>query len=538
MLKNIFIPSRIGSYYISNKRVLTFELNASSVQASLISFVGSNIVIENSMFVPLQDQSQASTINAIKKIATTIGTYDEVVTSFVSSTVVFKELILPFIGREKIKMIVGYEVESLLPFPLDEAVIDFIVTQENKEKQQSTILVAAIRQLDLDNQTACFEKAGINLDAMTLDMFALYDFYMHGAYTLQDQTSLLLIDFSIDAIRILYIQQGVLKSVRLVSYGLATMMSKIDDGTSLLMQQRILDGLLQHNGHEEQDIMNHEISHKIIIDFCKQITLSISFFQKQIPNFIMPSKIVCLGIGTGIPTFVEQLTTVCNIPVEILDVKKVLVKNNIVMHKKSKIDARHSASVILGLSAVHYGDVNFLSFKQDGAKNSLLNKQLLSILIISCAAIAGMVFYSQYQLRIWNLEYNKSKKEITTKLKEQMDVDTKGMKRITDIVAAAQSKLEQAKKVCFSFSPSNHSFLRYLQELSSKIDRESLGLDLKKLSIHDKEITLQGKVKDFDVLETFGEELMELKNFTLKSKLPGELAFTVVLQAQEDQDAK
>ena len=77
-----------------------------------------------------------------------------------------------------------------------------------------------------------------------------------------------------------------------------------------------------------------------------------------------------------------------------------------------------------------------------------------------------------------------------------------------------------------------------MQELSSKIDRGSLGLDLKKLSIHDKEITLQGKVKDFDVLETFGEELMELKNFTLKSKLPGELAFTVVLQAQEDQDAK
>jgi hypothetical protein len=304
------------------------------------------------------------------------------------------------------------------------------------------------------------------------------------------------------------------------------------------MQQRILDGLLQHNGHEEQDIMNHEISHKIIIDFCKQITLSISFFQKQISNFIMPSKIVCLGIGTGIPTFVEQLTTACNVPVEILDVKKILAKNNIVMHKKAKIDARHSASIILGLSAVHYGDVNFLSFKQNDTKNSLLNKQLLSILIISCAAIAGMYFYSQYQLRIWNLEYNKSKKEITTKLKEQMDVDTKGMKRITDIVAAAQTKLEQAKKVCFSFSPSNHSFLRYLQELSSKIDRDSLGLDLKKLSIHDKEVTLQGKVKDFDVLETFGEELMELKNFTLKSKLPGELAFTVVLQAQEDQDAK
>ena len=32
-------------------------------------------------------------------------------------------------------MIVGYEIEPLLPFTLDEAVIDFIITEENKEKE-------------------------------------------------------------------------------------------------------------------------------------------------------------------------------------------------------------------------------------------------------------------------------------------------------------------------------------------------------------------------------------------------------------------
>jgi len=538
MLKDIFIPTKIGSYYISYKKVLAFELNTTLVQASLLSFAGNKIVIENSMSITLQDENQLSIVNAIKKITTTIGTYDEVVTSFIRSTIVFKELVLPFIGREKIKMIVGYEVESLLPFPLDEAVIDFMITDENKEKSQSTILVAAVRQSDLDNQMDYFENAGVKVDIITIDMFALYDFYMHGAYVLQSQTSVLLIDFGIDAIRILYIQQGILKSVRLISYGLAGMMNRIDNETSALIQHRILDGLLQHHGHEEQDRMNYEVSQKIIVDFCKQIMLSISFFQKQTPDFITPSKIVCVGLGTEIPSFLEQVTVHCKIPVEILDIKKNLLKNNIIIHKKSKIDARHSASVIIGLSAAHYGDVNFLVYKQNVARNSLLNKQLLSIILISCAAIVGVYFYSQYQLRIWDMEYNKSKKEMSIKLKEQMDVDTKGMKRINDIVAAAQSKLEQAKKVCFSFSPSNHSFLRYLQELSSKIDRQSLGLDLKKLSIHDKEITLQGKVKDFDVLETFAEELMELKNFTLKSKLPGELVFTVVLQAKEDQDAK
>jgi hypothetical protein len=74
-----------------------------------------------------------------------------------------------------------------------------------------------------------------------------------------------------------------------------------------------------------------------------------------------------------------------------------------------------------------------------------------------------------------------------------------------------------------------------LQELGSKIDRVSLGLDLKKMSMKDKEIILQGKVKDFEALETFEEELMELKGLELKDR-PRELVFTVSLFVQDDQD--
>ena len=537
MIKDIFVPSRIGSYYIFHKRVLGFELNATSVQASLLYFSGNKVVIENSMTIALQDQSQASIINAIKKIATTIGRYDEVVTSLISSTVVFKELVLPFIGREKIKMIVGFEIEPHLPFTLDEAIIDFIITDENKEKSQTTILVAATRQSDLDAQTAYFEKAGIQLDNVTLDMFALYDFYRHGMYVAQAYNSLLVVDFSIDAIRILYIQKGLLKSVRLVPYGLTFMMSKADENNSSAMQHRMLDELLQSNAQEEQDVIDQDVAQKITIDFCKQITLSLSFFQKQIKNFTTPSKVICLGAGTGIPTFLEQTLVHCQIPVEILDIKKVLHRSDITIQKKVKVDAQHSSSLIIALSAAHYGDVNFLLKKQDIAKNSLLNKQLLIIAFISLSTIAGVYFYGQYQLRIWEAAYNKSKKEITNTLKEEMDVDIKGIKRVSDIVSKAQEKLEQSKKVCFSFSEKNHSFLRYLQELSSNVDKQSIGLDLKKISLHDKEVILQGSVKDWPELDIFKKELMELKGFALKGRWPdGPNDFTVTLQAQEDQD--
>ncbi len=529
MIQDIFVPSTIGSYYVFKKRILGFEITTSCVQASLICFSKSAVSIENSIKIPLHDQNPTTISNAIRKIATTIGGYDEVVTSLTSSTVIFKELTLPFIGREKIKMIVNYEVEPLLPFSLDEAVIDFLITEESKEKGQSTVLVAATRQVDVDQYIHYFEKAGIALHRITLDMFALYDFYRHTMYVAQAHTSLLLIDFGIDAIRILYIQKGVLQSVRLVPYGVASMMKKIDTSLDTL-PDTFLEDMVQHT---EQEDKKYKMTEQLITDFCKQISLSMLFFQKQIKNFVMPSKIICLGAGTQLQGFADQATTKAEIPVEILDMKRVAVKNNIHVNKKIKMDAQQSASFIIPLSAGQDGQINFLSAEQKKVDNQLLNKQMLVTLILSLMILVGMYLYSNYQVQQWNKAYNRSRKEIVSLLKEQMDVDIKVSKRVADIVDAAQTKLQQTKKVCFSFSRSNNAFLNHLQELYNKIDRASLGLDLKKLSLHDKEIILQGKVPNFEALQLFEEELMELKSFTIKDK-PRELAFTVTLLVKDE----
>jgi type IV pilus assembly protein PilM len=536
MIQDIFIPSNIGSYYIFHKRILGFEVTTSSVQASLIFFSNKTVLLENSMNIEVQDQNPATIINAIKKISTTIGKYDEVVTSLTSSAVIFKELVLPFIGREKIKMIVDYEVEPLLPFSLDEAVIDFLIVDENKEKYQTTILVAATRKSDLESYTAYFEKAGVQLTNVTLDMFALYDFYRHTMYVAQAHTSLLLVDFGIDSIRILYIQKGILKSVRLVPYGLSAMISKLDGKVDNL-SHNFLEETLEENLQGYNEKKQHQIDQHLIIDFCKQVTLSLSFFQKQIKNFIAPSKIICLGAGTQLHGFADKSTDICKILVEILDIKRVFHRNNIQVNKKIKIDAQHSASLIIPLSSARYGVVNFLSNEQKKNNNHLLNKQLFIAFLLSVATLTGIYFYSNYQLKQWTSKYDASRKEIVTLLKDQMEVDVKNVKRITDIVVAVESKLQQAKKVCFSFSQPNNAFLHYLEELCNKIDRISLGLDLKKLSLHDKQVVLQGKVKDFDALEIFEEELMELHSFIIKDR-PRELAFSVTLQVKDDQNNK
>ena len=105
------------------------------------------------------------------------------ISSFIS-LVVFKEMELPFLGREKLKMIVGFEVEPFLPFPYSDAIVDFTTLREDKEKQNSKILVVAVRKSDVDHVVHYFEKADLSLNALTVDVFSFYEMYKKSLYKL------------------------------------------------------------------------------------------------------------------------------------------------------------------------------------------------------------------------------------------------------------------------------------------------------------------------------------------------------------------
>ena len=84
----------------------------------------------------------------------------------------------------------------------------------------------------------------------------------------------------------------------------------------------------------------------------------------------------------------------------------------------------------------------------------------------------------------------------------------------------------------FSFSKeAEGSLLEYLQDLSLAIDRESLGLVITRMKIDFDEITIIGSVPNFESLQIFEEELLELKQFDIEQK-PRELSFTVKLRAK------
>src|SRR5205085_12614269 len=134
LIKNIFLPEKIGTNYIFAKRIVAVSIGKTTITATKTYIKGHDITIETIIEEIIEtgnaEESDAERITKTLKIVFgKIGSYDELCVIVPSSLVVFKELKLPFLSRERISMVIGFEIEPLLPFSLKEAVIDFIITK-------------------------------------------------------------------------------------------------------------------------------------------------------------------------------------------------------------------------------------------------------------------------------------------------------------------------------------------------------------------------------------------------------------------------
>lgn len=555
MFNDILIPSKIGDSYLFSKRILSFEITQIAVHALLITCKGKDVVIQNKISVALKDFSTTSVVGAIKKIASTIGKYDEVVTNLSSSSVVLKELQLPFIGYEKIEMIIAYEVEGLLPFALDQAVIDFIVTEEDYAKSSSRVLVAAALKQDVDAQISLFEKAGISLRLMTVDIFALYTLFKHSLYVPlavvepkkswsflkrfkkksieQAQISStnnsveMFVDIGFDSLKILYVSSGVLKSVRSVPFGVYDIVQAISKKSEASYYD-----VVQHIIYKENLELYHDAIRAELLVIFEHIVRTMGYFENQLKDsYKKPQRIIFSGQGCTLPHFKESAQNFFNIP--ILEVNLPALFESLHIKDKNNYSIDSFSNLATALFLKYNDSCNLLKSFANQLDNSLFNKQIFTAIFLTIGCIGGIFWHSISELQRWNNAYTASRKELVKKLEQSMAIDVKSERSLKEIVAKAEETLKKERKLWFSFSKqTERSYLELLQDLSIHIDREDIGLDLKKLLMGPDSVTLTGSLKEWEKLEVFKQELSELELLDLVEE-PRELTFTVLLKVKD-----
>jgi len=283
MIKHVFLPDKIGTYFLFSKRIVGVDIGKTHINATKILVRGNTIVIEQSYEEKVEAGTPATYIKratkALKSIFDRVGHYNEVHTALSSSLVIFKELKLPFINHDKISMVINFEVEPLLPFSINNAVVDFIITKKIPAEQASEILVAAVQKQYIAEHLAIFEAANIQPTVITVDMFALYGLFNQMPPYAKLENGVALLDLGIHATRIAFIHNKQLRFIRTLNKGIfhiAKSMSKIlDVGAHEVGEDIIRFGLEKPDAPEyEQAITN------TLISFWNEINFTITSFSR------------------------------------------------------------------------------------------------------------------------------------------------------------------------------------------------------------------------------------------------------------------
>jgi len=530
MIKNIFLPERIGNTFIFTQKYLGLEITKATLIGTKVSIAGKKTTIFDFYHEPIikreNEENDQSVANAIQKLLQKAGRSCQIKLAIPNHLVVFKEFTFPFLEEDKIRQILPLELEPKIPFSVADIAFDFIVTNCDVAQKNTTILVGVIQKKDLDYYLQLLEKAKVSLSNVTIDLFAFYGLYtVHPKYrALQEAVSL--IDLGFQYTTVSYVNKQQLYTSRSINHGLNTIAKniaeKLTKKPSEILEQIIRFGLAKTKSKTYNDTLNQELN-----KLFAQIQFTFNAFASQISSYDPIKHIILISRGTKIKELDTQIKQALDIPTDFFNTDALL--NLPTLTTKSPLNHIPLQNLIsLGASYPFSptSSFDFLAFQDTKSDENLLTKQFLTAIVMFTLFFGTLISYSYMQRSSLRKQTNKARQAALNKIRQEFDVVENSL---PVAVEGAQVKLNEEESIwggvsgAFRFSP-----LQYLQELCIQIDKESIGLNLKKLIINKKAINLFGQVRDYKALTILKEELGESKLFRVAS-VPQEPVFEIKL---------
>lgn len=533
MIKDLFIPQEIRNYYVIPTRIIGFDISKTHVSATQVVAKGRSIIIEK-WFSEQLDSSDgndydARVSTAIRKIMdATQGNYQAIYSAMSSAQAYFKELTFPFTDPDVISRVVYNEIESLLPFPINEAVIDFVITKQHTQEKSATVLIAAVQKQHVAHHLALFEAAGVSPTKITIDLLGLYGLYMALPYYRTQKDNTCLIEIGLQGTRMAYIQRGQLRAMRTLPQGIYDVAKSASEQLNISVAEA-LDHVIRYGleKHAHTDTYAQAIQAGFA-QLAKNINLTLTSFTALEHETI--DSLLFFGSTASIKGMLEYFSEQLHVSSSIFNIHKALVQTSISIGTKNNFPDDNVVSLAVALPHGMVAGFNLRKEEFTTATSWQLTKQLITSALLSLLIIGSLLFFSMRSLKRLNKEAYASQEEVVETLKERFPKIPDETTDLDDLIAEAERAVNEEEKRFAVLTTARTSYLKYLLELTDKIDKEGLGLDLEKITFSaDGFLTLQGSVRDYEALKNLERDLKKSKLFKLieEGKEP---QFTIVIR--------
>lgn len=466
-LQHLFLPDRIGTYYLIRKKIVGIHVTQKMAYATVMLAEGRTLTLSKTYSQAISQEKgnlPEKTSEALTELIKKVGSYDSLITTLPSSYVMFKEMRFPFITKEKIALALPFEIEPFLPFPLSDAFFDFSLVKVNVEKNYADIIVAAVQKKHLYEHLQLFTKAHIHHETVTVDILDIYGVYakVSHLYALQEHGVIVACDDTV--ITVAYIHDGILKTIR----------SLIKDEREEQKTWQSLLFTLQSFSQEYGTIQ------KVL--FMQADEAMITHVQKQLSipcdSFSLTQSLPALGV-------IDKNSE--SSPVNLFS-----------------LAAAYPSSMTLDFT---------LATEQDQEKQtSLFKQQVIATAGLTTILLCAMSIHTFIQVHALSSTVKATQESIIKDLKKNFD--SIKSKNLSQVMKSAKQAVEKEEAIWFAFSnQTRHSFLKHLYVLSTKIEPEVLGLQMKKMVINKDSILIEGNVRSFEAVAQLEQELKDTQLF-------------------------
>ena len=506
MIKKIFLPEFFKQKRVYSQTILGFYIEDSNISCiKVVSGKSQNIVKKViTEKIPTNNKKEynheASLV--VKKIIQDMGDYDQVYISIPASKIVFKEIDIPFLDTDKIRMILDYEIEDKLPFSIQDSVVDFIITKQFVEEKKSQILAGAVRNQDIENILNIYQQADVEPTKITIDLFSIYSLFQQIPEYKNIKNSSTIIDLGSSSTRIALLQDGHLKLTRVIPQGINTIAKNVAEQTNESIE--IIKEKIKKFGFSTESAENQEYNkaiQKYAISFFHDIQFTLNSFTLKLNLNKAISKI----LFTGSYSKTKNLTSFCKnllqIPCETFDCEKIFSNSSFTNKTKTKIDDWNQYMVALGTAvpSIETSSFNLRRKIFESKFTSLVSKQLITAIGLVTIIFITLIIHGSIQINKLSNQINKIEKTETTKILKIFPKKIRLPKKIAfkSLINKADRLISEKLEMWGPFEKQQVKPLLILQELTNIIDKKRFDITMESVSILEEDEKAKIEIEGF-----------------------------------------
>lgn len=408
-----------------------------------------------------------------------------------------RNLQLPFRDPRKIRDVLKFELESHIPYPVEEVVVDFAKVRET-EDGGCEVLAVAVPKAAVAEHLRIFELAGLTPEIVDWEVFGeLHSYLAWRGSAAPDPVVLLNLGANKTTVKIL--QGGQIAFTRSIARGGSALTDAIRQRFALSTAQA--EALkLSTRGADRSQIA--EVIETFLGWLAKEIEHTLLAFSTRAEESESPREIILLGGGARLPEALDFFRERFGVPTVVFDAdQRLFPPSPLALHSQAApAMAVATGAALRSLTRRAIGlDFRREEFALHKSFEEIRGK-LISLGALAIFLVGLYLFNFYYHLQTKEARYSQFQKQVDAIFRDTFP----DVRRLSNEIAQAREKVREIdsnlKGVGTLHGPQGSS-LEMLRELSARVP-QSLQVKMVELTISPEGIGMSGETHSFDAIDS------------------------------------